>query len=192
VPKDQPVKLSEQVGKMDSPDGLDLNPAPKKAVRISRRAGLAILCVVVCLMLTYAYGGYQRTQKANAAARDAGLPRNVGPATLAGSEFINSIPFGSALPNRKNVPELQPPGGAAPESMASPCGSNLQTGQPTDSIRRLDSRATDFPKSASWSGEHRPSQSLRHLPPFLRLRRTNQLLKSAAWQQHTPAIWKRA
>jgi type IV secretory pathway VirB10-like protein len=124
------VKSSERVGKMDSPDGLDLNPAPKKAVRISRRAGLAILCVVVCLMLTYAYGGYQRTQKANAAARDAGLPKNVGPATVAGSEFINNIPFGSALPNRKNVPELQPPGGAAPESVASPCGSNLQTGQP--------------------------------------------------------------
>jgi type IV secretion system protein TrbI len=131
VPKGQPVKFSEQVGKMDSPDGLDLNPAPKKAVRISRRAGLAILCVVVCLMLTYAYGGYQRTQKANAAARDAGLPKNVGPATLAGSEFINNIPFGSALPNRKNMPELQPPGGGvAQENMPSPCGSNPQTGQP--------------------------------------------------------------
>jgi type IV secretory pathway VirB10-like protein len=120
----------KQSSKMDAPDGLDLNPQPKKAVRISKRAGLAILVVVVGILLAYAYGGYRRTLKAEAAARDAGIPRNVGPATQAGSEFVNSIPVGSAAPLRKNLAELQPPGALTNQSAASPCGSNPQTGQP--------------------------------------------------------------
>jgi type IV secretion system protein VirB10 len=112
---------------MEAPDGLDLHPEPRKAVRISRRAGMAILLVVVGLLLAFAYGGYRRTQRPQAAARDAGLPRNVSPATQAGSEFTKNIPDGAAPLSRKNIAELQPP---APEKGVSPCGSNPQTGQP--------------------------------------------------------------
>ncbi len=71
-------------------------------------------------------------------------------------------------------------------------GRILRPGNNTGSILRLGSHATDFPKSASWSGEHRLSQSLRPLLQFLRWRRTNQLLKNDAWQPHTHVMWKRA
>ena len=128
-PKETLNDSTGSVRPMEAPDGLDLHPEPRKAVRISRRAGMAILFCVVGLLLAFAYGGYRRTEKAQAAARDAGLPKNVSPATLAGSEFTKSIPEGTAPLRRKTVAELQPPATAS-EKAVSPCGSNPQTGQP--------------------------------------------------------------
>jgi type IV secretory pathway VirB10-like protein len=119
-----------EVRGMSSPDGLDLRPEPRKVVRISRRAGMAVILVIVGLLFAFAYGGYRRTQRAQAAARDAGLPRNVGPATQAGGEFIKSIPDGTAPFARKGPLELQPPPTPGQEKRAEPCGSNPQTGQP--------------------------------------------------------------
>ena len=75
---------------MDAPSGLDLHPEPPKAVRISRRTSLAIVAVGVLILLAYAYGGYRRTLTNEAAARDAGLPKNVTPATQAGTEFMQA------------------------------------------------------------------------------------------------------
>ncbi len=129
-PKDQPGMEAEGVRAMNSPDGLDIHPEPRKSVRISRRAGMAILLVVVGLMIAFAYGGYRRTEKAQTAARDAGLPKNVSPATQAGSEFTKIIPDGIAPLTRKTVAELQPPDLAATDKAQSSCGSNPQTGQP--------------------------------------------------------------
>ena len=117
---------------LDSPDGLDLHPEPRKVVRISRRAGMAIIFIILGLLFAFAYGGYRRTQRAQAAAREAGLPRNVGPATQAGGEFIKSIPDGTAPFARKGSGELQPPPSSVQERerAATGCGSNPQTGQP--------------------------------------------------------------
>ena len=119
-----------EVRGMSGPDGLDLRPEPRKVVRISRRAGMAVVLVIVGLLFAFAYGGYRRTQRAQAAARDAGLPRNVGPATQAGGEFIKSIPDGTAPFARKGPLELQAPNTSGQEKRAEPCGSNPQTGQP--------------------------------------------------------------
>ena len=91
---------------------------------------MAVILVIVSLLFAFAYGGYRRTQRAQAAARDAGLPRNVGPATEAGGEFIKSIPDGTAPFARKGPLELQPPPTPGQERRAEPCGSNPQTGQP--------------------------------------------------------------
>ena len=99
-------------------------------MRISKRAGMAILLVVIGLLLAFAYGGYRRTQKAQAAARDAGLPKNVGPATQAGNEFTSGIHNGSGPIIRKNMAELLPPGAPNLETTPTSCGSNPQTGQP--------------------------------------------------------------
>jgi type IV secretory pathway VirB10-like protein len=123
------TRLDNDVRGMSAPDGLDLRPEPRKVVRISRRAGMAIVLVIVGLLFAFAYGGYRRTQRAQAAARDAGLPRNVGPATQAGGEFIKSIPDGTAPFARKGRLDLQPPPQAGQEKRAEPCGSNPQTGQ---------------------------------------------------------------
>jgi hypothetical protein len=76
--------IQSEVRGTESPDGLDLHPEPRKVVRISRRAGMAIVFVVVGLLFAFAYGGYRRTERAQTDARDAGLPKNVGPATQAG------------------------------------------------------------------------------------------------------------
>jgi type IV secretory pathway VirB10-like protein len=51
---------------------------------------LAIVSVIVLLLVAFAYGGYRRTLTNQAAARDAGLPRNVTPATQAGREAAGS------------------------------------------------------------------------------------------------------
>ena len=59
---------------IEAPSGLDLHPQPQKAVRISRRASMAIVSMVVLLLIAFAYGGYRRTLTKQAAARDAGLP----------------------------------------------------------------------------------------------------------------------
>ncbi len=120
---------TESARPTEAPDGLDLHPEPRKAVRISRRAGMALLFCIVGLLLAFAYGGYRRTEKDQAAARDAGLPKNVSPATVAGSEFTKSIPEGTAPLTHKTVAELQPSDALSLEKPVSPCGSNPQTGQ---------------------------------------------------------------
>jgi type IV secretion system protein VirB10 len=77
------------------------------------------------VLLAFAYGGYRRSVKDEAAARQAGLPKTVTPATQAGTEFVSAIPLGNA-PLAKGG-ELQPPAdskGVVP----APCGTDPQTG----------------------------------------------------------------
>ena len=108
---------------LESPSGLDLHPQPQKAVRISRRASMAIVSVIVLLLLAFAYGGYRRTLNNQTAARDASLPRGVTPATQAGSEFMQETPAGT-------VPmALRPPGQTSPQTMVPSCGADSKTGQ---------------------------------------------------------------
>jgi len=109
---------------IEAPSGLDLHPQPQKAVRISRRASMAIVSVIVLLLLSFAYGGYRRTLNNQTAARDAGLPRGVTPATQAGSEFMQATPAGT-------VPmALRPPDQLSPQTIVRSCGSDPKTGQP--------------------------------------------------------------
>ncbi len=108
---------------IEAPSGLDLHPQPQKAVRISRRASMAIVSVIVLLLLSFAYGGYRRTLNNQTAARDAGLPRGVTPATQAGSEFMQATPAGT-------VPmALRPPDQLSPQMIVRSCGSDPKTGQ---------------------------------------------------------------
>lgn len=128
---------------IEAPSGLDLHPQPEKAVRISRRAGLAIIFVIVLLLLAFAYGGYQRTLHNQTASRQAGLPRGLTPATQAGAEFMQQTPVGTVPMTRRQGDELRPPDAPTPQSMI-PCGSgprtgqsyrfNPQTGQPCDRL----------------------------------------------------------
>ena len=108
---------------IEAPSGLDLHPQPQKAVRISRRASMAIVSAIVLLLLAFAYGGYRRTLSNQAAARDAVLPRNVTPATQAGTEFMQATPAGA-------VPMALRPPDASPQTMMAPCGADPKTGQP--------------------------------------------------------------
>ncbi len=114
---------------IESPSGLDLHPEPQKAVRISRRASMAIISAIVLLLLAFAYGGYRRTLTNQAAARDAGVPKNVTSATQAGTEFIQATPAGTVPMTRTHAEELRPPDAASP-SAATSCGADPKTGQP--------------------------------------------------------------
>jgi type IV secretion system protein VirB10 len=110
---------------IEAPSGLDLHPQPEKAKRISRRAGIAIACVGILLLVAFAYGGLRRTRNNQAAARDAGLPKSVTPATQAGKEFMQATPSGT-------VPmALRPPGTPqSPQPIMASCGADPKTGQP--------------------------------------------------------------
>lgn len=135
-PKDnEQVEASEnpppQTGRIESPTGLDIHPQPRRAVRISKRAGMALILGGICLLLAYAYSGYRRTAKAQATAREAGVPKNPVPATQAASEVTKSIPDGIApLAARPDTPELHAPGPQPPAKESSPCGGNPQAGLP--------------------------------------------------------------
>jgi type IV secretory pathway VirB10-like protein len=90
---------------------------------------MAIVSVIVLVLLAFAYGGYRRTLTNQAAARDAGLPRNVTPATQAGTEFMQATPAGTAPMTRSHADELRPPD-ASSSSMRASCGADAKTGQP--------------------------------------------------------------
>ncbi len=124
----------------EAPSGIDLHPEPEKAMRISWRTGAVIVSMIVLLLLGFAYGGYHRGIKNQAAAREAGLPKNVAPAIQAASEFMQETPAGT-------VPmTLRPPNGppSGPQLMTPSCGAdpktgqayrfNPQTGQPCDGL----------------------------------------------------------
>ncbi len=113
---------------IESPSGLDLHPQPEKAVRVSRRAGIVIVSVVLLLLLAFAYGGYRRTLHDQAVARGASLPKNVTPATEAGAELMREAPAGTVPVARNRNDDLRPPDPSAPQT-AAPCGADPQTGQ---------------------------------------------------------------
>lgn len=135
-----PKDSQPQVRPIESPSGLDLHPRPQQTVRISRRAGGAVVGVIALVLLAFAYGGYRRSVKDEAAARQAGLPKTVAPATQAGTEFVSAIPLGTA--SLAKTKELQPPTDSR-SVVPVPCTDvrtgqqyryNPQTGQPCDSL----------------------------------------------------------
>lgn len=136
-PKDSSDGNAQDVRPIESPAGLDLHPKPNTSVRISKRAGLAVGLVVLGLLLAFAYGGYRRQIRAQAAAHDTGLPSAVGPATASATEVEKEIPVGNASlvggdPNQLQAPGAgtgQPHPGQAPPSTQS-CGFDPRTGQP--------------------------------------------------------------
>jgi len=153
-PASDPSTSKSAVPPITSPTGIDLHPAPRRTVHISRRAGIAIIGVLVLLLAGFAWGGYRRRQQNQAAAREAGLPRTVIPAH-ADDQLLHGIPPADAFvvhpqnglipPQKLNLlqaPNLNgPPNGGAAAAFHSPCGFdatglpmrlNPQTGQPCD------------------------------------------------------------
>ena len=125
-PNHQPLEATTGEGvKETAPSGIDLHPEPQKAVRISRRAGIMIVFLVLLLMLAFAYGGYRRALDNQTASRDAGLPKSVTPATQAASEFMQATPAGT-VPMTLRVPDVPP----SQPTTTPTCGADPKTGQP--------------------------------------------------------------
>lgn len=141
-PSQKPFQApSGEVAKERAPGGIDLHPEPQKAVRISRKAGIMIIFVILILMLGFAYGGYRRAVDNQTAARDAGQPKSVTPATQAASEFMQATPAGT-VPMTLRAPDELP---SSREATTPVCGAdpktgqankfNPQTGQPCDGMQ---------------------------------------------------------
>ena len=138
-PKDKSNQENSAVPPIEAPAGLDLHPNPPTPVHVSRRAGLAIGMVIAGLLLAFAYGGYRRQQHVDEAARDAGLPKGVTPATTAGREIIQAIPIAESLEARpNNVHQLQPPGTGSGTSSSLPVTAGCSFDPRTGQIYRFD------------------------------------------------------
>lgn len=134
-------KNSETIGPaLEAPTGLDLHPKPESSPRISKRVGLIIGVVGLLILIGFAYGGYRRSAKARANAREHGSPRALAPA--ADGDIIKGIPAGNAaVTHRAAAPpsELEPPD-ESPRAISNPCfiegrpdsqfRFNPETGQP--------------------------------------------------------------
>lgn len=96
-------KVEASTLKMDAPSGLDLNPRPPRAVRVSKRAGGALMALAALILGLFAYGGYRRQQRQVATLADSGLPRSVAPATVAGAEIAKAVPSGD-VPTAAHTP----------------------------------------------------------------------------------------
>ena len=133
APKDSPEVNNQDVKPIDAPAGIDLHPQPNTSARVSKRAGLAIGAVVLALLTAFAYGGYRRQIRAQAASRDAGIPSAVAPATASANEVIKDIPVGNASLPGGDSNQLQPPGQPRPGQLtpgAQNCGFDPRSGQP--------------------------------------------------------------
>jgi type IV secretion system protein VirB10 len=96
-------KVEASTLKMDAPSGLDLNPRPPRAVRVSKRAGGALMALAALILGLFAYGGYRRQQRQVATLADNGIPRSVAPATVAGAEIAKAVPSGD-VPTAAHAP----------------------------------------------------------------------------------------
>jgi type IV secretion system protein VirB10 len=113
---------------MDAPSGIDLRPQPAPTVRVSKRAGIAVFCLLATVLGLFAYGGYKRQARDQAAAADR-RPKSVVPATAAGTEITKEIASGDVSATGRSsgsnpvTPDLQPPA----ESVTSSNGNRTAT-----------------------------------------------------------------
>ncbi len=101
---------TEAASSIESPSGLDLNPKPPNPIRMNKRAGALVLTVGIILLGLFAYGGYKRQKLQQTVVADFG-PKNVTPATAAGSEILKAIPVGGTAElagNRVNAVDARP------------------------------------------------------------------------------------
>lgn len=105
------------VPSMEGPSGIELNPTPPNPARLSKRAGLLFLTVVVSVFGLIVYGMYQRSQR-RFAANTGSDTRNMTAATAAESQILSLVPEHAIGDNKGETPEteeLKPPGGARSE-----------------------------------------------------------------------------
>ena len=125
-------KNAEAVRPMDAPAGIDLRPQPAPTVRVSKRAGIAVFCLLATVLGLFAYGGYKRQARDQAATSDR-RPKNVVPATAAGTEITKEIASGDVSATARSsgsnpvTPDLQPPTDAVTTSNRNSTSTTPQT-----------------------------------------------------------------
>src|SRR5215472_8470459 len=149
APKDDPDANSQEVKPIDAPAAIELHPKPNTSARVSKRAGFAIGVVVLALLTAFAYGGYRRQIRAQAAARETSIPSAVAPATASANEVIKDIPVGNASTAGADPNQLQALGSAQARPGQSPgtqnCGFDPQSGQPYRFSPETGQPCTSYP-----------------------------------------------
>jgi len=92
---------------MNAPTGIDLQPQPAGAVRVSKRAVIVVCGLGLAVLGLFAYGGYQRQMRQQSATRFE--PKQVAPATAAGAEILKEIQPAEVASSRASTPKLDPP-----------------------------------------------------------------------------------
>jgi type IV secretory pathway VirB10-like protein len=111
---------------MEGPSGINLSPTPPNPARLSKRAGLLFLAVVVAVVGMIIYGMYQRSQRRFGAENHTDT-RNMTAATAAESQILSLVPE-RAISNgagTQQTEELKPPG----ETKSASTGTASASGQ---------------------------------------------------------------
>jgi type IV secretion system protein VirB10 len=104
------------VSPITAPTGIDLHPAPRPTVHISKRAGVALIVLGALLLFGFAWAGYRRSLQKQASAREAGLPKTVVPAH-ADDQLLHSIPPADAsVIHQQSSPSAETPGSPEPRA----------------------------------------------------------------------------
>ncbi|HEY7391834.1 MAG TPA: TrbI/VirB10 family protein [Bryobacteraceae bacterium] len=107
------------VAPITAPTGIDLHPAPRPTVHISKRAGITLLALGALLLFGFAWAGYRRSLQKQASAREAGLPKTVTPAH-ADDQLLRSIPLADAsVVHQASPPPSATPGPPEPQTAQS-------------------------------------------------------------------------
>lgn len=134
-PKDKPSTATPSAEPITAPKGVDLRPQESNVVRISKRVGMAIVCLGLLLASAYVYGGRHRQLQAQTAAHEPANSKAAAPATAAASEFDRSAPgnVGTSSIGNANYQLHAPATGQAgnPQTNGTPnCGFDPRTGEP--------------------------------------------------------------
>src|SRR5579863_8353164 len=115
-----PTKPAEP--SMEGPSGIELHPTPPDPARLSKRAGLLFLMVVVSVLGLIIYGMYERNQHRVGQVNRTDT-RNLTAATEAGAQILSLVPehvMGGDRRDTQESEELKPPGESQPESNHNP------------------------------------------------------------------------
>jgi type IV secretory pathway VirB10-like protein len=157
--------MNEAPQPMESPSGLDLNPAPPPTARISKKVGLVAIGVVLLVGVLVVYGLYSRKEQ-QAIGRQGSEEKRPEPARAVGDQVVREI-----APPAVAKPESAPKG--MPEFDSPRNGSSFQATRPTLRPPSISSRTDDptggrggssknaAPVYAANEGEMSPEERLR-------------------------------
>ena len=106
------------VSSMEGPSGIEFHPTPPDPARLSKRAGLLFLIVVVSVFGLVIYGMYARNQQRFGQVNRTDTP-NMTAATEAGAQILSMVPehvMGGDKGDAQQSEELKPPGESQGES----------------------------------------------------------------------------
>jgi len=154
--------MNETAQPMESPSGLDLNPAPPPTARISKKVGLVAIGIVLLVGVLVVYGLYSRKEQ-QAIGRQGSEEKRPEPARAVGDQVVREI-APPAVANPESTPKGATEFGAAQNGQATrpmlrPPSISSRTDDPSG--RRSGSSKNAAPVYAASDAEMSPEERLR-------------------------------